>query len=61
MDGVEATEILREKMTKGELKPFPIVALTANAKSSFQGDLFDGILEKPLMMDDIKKVVLELA
>jgi len=58
MDGLAATRALRERQARGELPPFPIVALTAHAMSTDAEACREagmvGYLTKPLLLDALK-------
>ena len=58
MDGLAATRALRERQARGELPPFPIVALTAHAMSTDAQACRDagmvGYLTKPLLLESLR-------
>lgn len=61
MDGVEATAIIRAQNSWNET--IPIIALTANAlkgmREFFLENKFDDFLSKPIVIDDLERILLE--
>jgi len=61
MDGFEATRILKQKMELGEIRKFPIYALTANEieqeKERYDQAKMDGYIRKPLNEAEVNKLL----
>jgi len=64
MDGFEVTKILKEMMKNKEIGEVPIIALTANDKSVnpqiYKDAGMVNVLNKPLMQEDLNKVLSSL-
>jgi PAS domain S-box-containing protein len=61
MDGVEATKIIRASRNLGAKSRIPVIALTAHAmrgdRESFLAAGMDGYLAKPVIMDELLKIL----
>ena len=58
IDGAHATSLIREKELRAQKKRTPIIALTGHANSStclLAG--MDDFLQKPALMNDLKRVI----
>lgn len=63
MDGIDTLKEIR-KINNGQFEKLPVVTLTANvvsgAKEMFMNAGFDGYLSKPLEVDKLSKILMEL-
>lgn len=64
LDGIEATKLIREREARDNLDRIPIIALTAQATTTFETKCkeagMDDYITKPIPFDDLTRIICEL-
>ncbi|MBU0961561.1 MAG: response regulator, partial [Proteobacteria bacterium] len=64
LDGIKTTKMIREKEARDNLGHIPIIALTAQATTTFETKCkeagMDDYITKPIPFDDLTRIICEL-